>query len=107
MSFLRSSLFIAIVSLSVLAGYGYDLLGDCCRDGIAQQTECLKDAPNHKAPGVGNDCQCLCHQVISHLTSEPPRIARAIRVPTIFAREADEFPPDSVPVGIDHPPQLI
>lgn len=102
----RSSLFIAVVSLFVLTGFGYDVFGDCCGDHPAKQTEHAKSVTQKQAPSSGNDCHCLCHQVISHFTGEPVRVAAAILVPATFVPHADEFPPDAVPVGIDHPPQL-
>ena len=102
MSFLRSSLFIAIVSLLVLTGYGLDALGDCCAhhepQGSAEHGE--------NAPGTGDDCQCLCHQAISPFAVESVRLADRVFMPATFLALAEEFPPDAVPLGIDHPPQL-
>ena len=102
----RSSLFIAIVSLLVLTGYGFDLFGDCCGHREPGQAEHGKSAPNDQTPGSGDGCQCVCHQIITPLMSEPLRIVDAVLVASDFVAHADEFPPDAVPRGIDYPPQL-
>ncbi|MEP6673462.1 MAG: hypothetical protein ABJF10_30220 [Chthoniobacter sp.] len=106
MSLLRSSLFIAIVSLFVLTGYGFDLFGDCCGSEKQVQTQSGKTAPGKKAPGKSDDCQCICHQIISHSSVEPMRVAAVLIVTAEFVAHPDEFPPDAVPLGIDYPPQL-
>ena len=104
MRFHRSNLFIAIVSLFVLTGYAHGVFGDCCAE--EKQTQCAKTVPGEKEPGKSHDCQCLCHQVISHLTAEPVRAAAGALVPMTLKMHPDEFPPDAVPLGIDYPPQL-
>ena len=102
----RSSLFIAIVSLLVLMGYGFDLFGDCCGHREPGQAEHGKSAPNDQTPGGGDSCQCICHQIVTPLTPEPLRVADVAFVPSSFVAHADECPPDAVPRGIDDPPQL-
>ena len=102
----RSSLFIAIVSLLVLTGYGFDLFCDCCAHREPGQAEHGKSAPNDQNSGDGDGCQCICHQIVTPLTPEPMRVAEAAFVPSDFVAHADEFPPDAVPRGIDYPPQL-
>ena len=106
MSQIRSSLFIAIVSLFVLAGYGFDLLGDCCEQPKQVQVESGKAAPSKQAPTQGNDCKCICHQIVSPLTTEPLRVSDGVFVIADLVAHADEFPPDAVPIGIEYPPQL-
>ena len=99
---LRSNLLIAIVSLFVLTGYGLEVFGECCshREGQGQ-------AEHHeKAPGQGDDCQCLCHQIISPIATEPLAVAVAVFTLGNLVAHADEFPPDAVPLGIEHPPQI-
>ncbi len=103
---LHSNLGIAIVSLFVLTGYGFDLFGDCCAWEKQVQTQSGKTAPGKKAPGKSDDCQCICHQVISHSSVEPLRVAAVLIVTAEFVALPDEFPPDAVPLGIDYPPQL-
>ncbi|MEI9898127.1 MAG: hypothetical protein WDN28_30800 [Chthoniobacter sp.] len=107
MSFLRSSLFVTIVSLFVLTCYGFDLFDDCCSRQEQGQAGHGKSSPNDRAPGSGNGCQCICHQVITPLTAEPVQLAGAVFVQTDFVAHLDEFPPDAVPVGIEVPPQLV
>jgi hypothetical protein len=100
-SCLRAQLLIAIVSLLVLAGYGQRVFGECCtrsHDGHAEHGE--------KAPGKSDDCQCVCHAPASALAAEPVRaIAAPVSIGDVLPH-ADEFPPEVMPVGIDHPPQL-
>ena len=98
---LRSNLFIAIVSLFVLTGYAQDVFGECCAHDKQEQTQHGKTTP-----GKADDCQCLCHQIISHWNVEPVRVAAAVLVTAEFVAHPDEFPPDAVPLGIDYPPQL-
>ena len=104
--FLRSNLFIAIVSLFVLTGYGFDLFGDCCAREKQVQAQSGKTEPDKKAPGKADDCQCICHQIISHSSEEPVRVVAVLIVTAEFVAHPDEFPPDAVPLGIDYPPQL-
>ena len=106
MSFLRSKFFLAIVSLFVLTGYSLDLFADCCTHREQGQTENGKSAPNDQTPGGGDGCQCICHQIIDPLTPGPTRVADAAFTPLDFVAHADEFPPDAVPLGIEHPPQI-
>lgn len=103
---LRSNLFIAIVSLFVLTGYGVDLFGGCCSHQEQAQVERGKAAPKNPSPENSNGCQCLCHQITIPLTPEPVRLVHAVFVETDFAAQRDEFPPDAVPLSIDYPPQL-
>ena len=105
-SFLRSHLFVVIVSLLVATGYGFDLFGDCCGHREPAQAEHGKSVPKDKTPGGGDSCQCICHQIVTPLTPEPLRVADVAFVPSPFVAHADEFPPDAVPRGIDYPPQL-
>lgn len=102
---LRSSFFIAIVSLFVLTGYSLQAFADCCTHE-ERQAQHAQSGTQKKAPSESNHCQCLCHQVISHVTSEPLRIAATALLEQGLMAQRDEFPPDALPVGIDYPPQL-
>lgn len=106
MSFLRSNLILLIVSLFVLTGYVHGILGDCCGHDKQRQTQSTKTAPGKKAPQKSDNCQCLCHQVISHGNFEPVRAVAGALVAMAVRMLLDEIPPDAVPVGIDYPPQL-
>ena len=110
MGHLRSSFFIAIVSLWVLSGYGIALLGDCCdhhRDAQGQQeVENENSAPDDQHDGDGDGCQCICHTVTTVLTLEPVWATDAAFVETDFVAPRDDTPPDAMPRGIDYPPQL-
>jgi hypothetical protein len=101
-SFLRSIFLSVIVSLVLLTGYADDLVRDCCAHAEHEQTD-------HGAAGSADsdDCQCVCHQVISLCTVEPVCVVAVSVKPSGFLRHADEFPPEALPLGIDHPPQLV
>ena len=103
---MRSSLFIAVVSLFVLTGFAYDIFDDCCGPAQEEQKDHGQTSPGEKAPGQSDGCQCVCHQIISHSGAEPVRVAAAEFVPAGYVLHADEFPPDAEPLGIDYPPQL-
>ena len=101
MSYLRSTFLSVIVSLALFAGYADDLVGACCGHEEQEQT----DHGPADAADV-DDCQCICHQVISVWNVQPVRVAAVVVKPSGFLPQADEFPPDAIPLGIDHPPQL-
>ncbi len=106
MSFLRSILFAAIVSLLVLTGYGSDVLDYGCAGEKQDQTSHSQQHSGKTAPLKKDDCQCLCHQIYAPHTAAPVRVAPASLTPAELAAHADEFPPDAVPLGIDYPPQF-
>ena len=99
----------AIVSVFVLAGFGVDLFGDCCGRHEQEQAEHGGCAPDDhgQAPDKGAGCQCICHVVLTPLTAETVWAADVAFVPTGFLTHTDEFPPDAVPLGIEHPPQIV
>ncbi|MEP6672685.1 MAG: hypothetical protein ABJF10_26210 [Chthoniobacter sp.] len=101
MNFLRSTLLIAIVSLLVLTGYAHAVTDTCCAH--EQQQE---QTGNGNAASTSDDgCQCLCHQIFSNVSAAPVRLpALGLVLPAV--RMPGEFPPDTVPQGIDYPPQL-
>ncbi len=98
----------AIVSLFVLTGFGVDVFGECCGSHGPAETEHSGCAPDDhdQAPDKGDGCQCICHVVLTTLTAGTLWAADAAFVPTGFLSHTDEFPPDAVPLGIDHPPQI-
>lgn len=105
--FLRSSLFVAIVSLFVATGYGRDVLDYHCHDGRPEQSHTEEgDHHGEKAGDDGGGCQCLCHQMFTTHAAEAVRVGCVAVVSTEFVGSAVEFPPEALPVGIDHPPQL-
>ena len=85
----------------VLAGYGYDVLDYCCESEKEEQT-----GHGKTAPGNGDGCQCLCHKVFSNDSGKPVRLPVLMLVLQTAGLSADEFPPDTEPEGIDHPPQI-
>ena len=106
MRFLRSNLIVAIVSLLVLTGYGFDVLDYCCDDGNQEQVGHAQSHSGKKAPQGKNETKCICHQIFSGSEVEPVRVAPSVQTSTDSVGYVDEFPPDAVPLGIDYPPQL-
>ncbi len=96
----------AVVSVFVLAACGIDVLGDCCGRGGSAQADHCGCAPGEQTPENSDDCQCFCHVNLTPITTQPLWVAGAVFVPVDFAPQADELPPDAVPLGIDHPPQI-
>jgi hypothetical protein len=106
LTFLRSSIFLALLSLFVLTAYGSEVLDDCCHE--AQQERAQKGEHGHGgAPASGADgCQCSCHTgfaapVVVGLGA--PAVERAATERFVIR---DEIPPETVPLGIEYPPQL-
>ena len=106
MSFFRSNLVIAIVSLFVLTGYSCDVLDYGCEWQKQEKTAQGKPSSGKNAPAKNDDSQCLCHQIYIAHVAQPLRVVPAILTPADFVAHADEFPPDAVPLGIDYPPQI-
>lgn len=104
--FFRSSLFIAFVSLLVLTGYGFDVLDYCCENDGRELVSSEKNLANKSSPVKKSECQCICHQIFAARFAEPVRSVPFTSLETEFAASSDEFPPDSMPLGIDYPPQL-
>ena len=98
---LRSSLFISILSLLILTGYASGIFCDC-HDGPQQEMT----GHGKSAPATGDDCQCLCHQMVSDVSGLPVQLGAVLCVVLETVQHADQFPPDAVPLGIDHPPQI-
>lgn len=95
----------ALVSLFVLTGYACDVLDYGCA-GEKQEQQDHSKFQGKNAPDKKDDCQCICHQTYMNDVADP-----ACRIPAIFSQldfiaGADEFPPDTVPLGIDYPPRL-
>jgi hypothetical protein len=101
LNFLRSSLLISLVSLFVLTGYANEAFCDCHERHPAEQT-----GHGDSFPPDGGDCQCICHQVFSNVSGAPVQTGSFAGEVQAVVPQADEFPPDAVPPGIDHPPQL-
>jgi hypothetical protein len=100
-NFFRSSLLIAIVSLLVLSGYASELVCDCHDE---QRQEMTGHGDSHSSPE--GDCHCVCHHNFSDTLVIPPSAAAIPPVVRTTFLLVDEFPPDTVPPGIDYPPQL-
>jgi hypothetical protein len=96
----RSSLFVAIVSLFVLTGYAGAVMDQCCTN---EKQELVSH--DNSAPSNDDGCQCLCHKILTNAL--PKTVGLPVLAPTFQVYFlSDEFPPDAVSKGIDHPPQL-
>jgi hypothetical protein len=98
---LRSSLLISLVSLLVFSGYASEFFCDCHHEHGQEMTE-----HGQPSPANGDGCQCVCHQAVSDVLIAPPQTEAAVCTVQAVIRHADEFPPDAVPLGIEHPPQI-
>jgi hypothetical protein len=100
-NFFRANLFVAIVSVFVLTGYAHAAIDRCGASGNHGHAE-----HGESAPVKDSGCECPCHQIATNALSKsvsapmPSLALQSLRFST------DEFPPDAVPPGIDHPPQL-
>ena len=103
LKFLRAKLIAVIVVLLVLGGYGAQAFGCCEEPSAVSQTE-----PGHAGhpAHTGDACQCLCHQTFLNDRSTPPPVPIALFEVVSFVSDGADFPPDAIPLGIDHPPQL-
>lgn len=101
LNFFRSKLLIVFVSLFVLTGYARAVVSSCCSDEKQEHA-------GHGQTDPSNDdcCQCLCHKDFSNVSAKPVRLPVLLLVLPAVLLPADEFPPDTEPQGIDHPPQL-
>lgn len=105
MSCFRSKLFLVIVSLFVLTGYGCELFGECCSHEPSTQIE-----QGHTGPAKDSEkdhgCQCVCHQAVTPLAFEPVGLTDTLPLANDLLVLPNEIPPDAVPLGIEYPPQL-
>lgn len=100
-NFLRSKLFVALISLSLLVGFGHETFGDCHR--LNGQDQMLQSEGS--SPLDGEDCECVCHQFTPAQAIVPLQLGDASFCELSFTN-TDECALDGVPQGIDHPPRL-
>lgn len=94
------------VCLFVLTGYTLQVFGVCCKEDRVEQVQHAKKAPKQKSPNTTHSCQCICHQVLPEPGNVVVRAAAASLVSSQELVIGNQFPPDSLPLGIDYPPQL-
>jgi hypothetical protein len=96
----------AIVSVFVITAYALDVFHYDCH-GEQQEQTTHDHAPSGKdAPAEKGGCQCLCHQIFTIQMAAPASIPCDAPRNADYLVLRDEFPPDAVPLGIDHPPQI-
>lgn len=103
---LRTSLIMLIVCLFVTTGHTAQSFGLCCKETTSKQTQHSKVGSKEKPSGDSDHCQCLCHQTVAGLANQPVHIIGVHRVVEKFLRSGNQYPPESLPLGIDYPPQL-
>ena len=94
------------MSCLLLAGYGFDLLGECCEQVKQTQVEGGKLTPTNQNSAEGQDCQCVCHHAVPPISMSPSDLVFGAFVVGEAFPLLDEIPPDAVPFGIEYPPQL-
>jgi hypothetical protein len=94
----------AIVSLFVLTGYAFDVLDYDCHG--EQQEQTTQSHSGKDAPADKDGCQCLCHQIFTIQMTAPVCVPCDAPRNLDYLALRDEIPPDAVPLGIDHPPQI-
>lgn len=100
MHLLRANLFCILIAAIVFAGYAAELCGACDDLKPAAVSE-----SQHKDTG-DHTCQCLCHQIfVQERNNAPVVVGELVESGVVFPELAD-IPPDTIPLGIDHPPQL-
>lgn len=101
LNLLRFRLFAAFISLLLLTGFAHEILADCHRtDSRAQLSQ-----TGESLPMEGDECDCVCHQSPSAVTTAGLQVGEPTLRSIIFLDGA-EFLPDAMPRSIDHPPQL-
>lgn len=92
----------ALLFLGVIAERAF---GDCAPVSAQKVSE---SGIGHSKPAHSDDehaCHCVCHHAF---VSEHVRLKVTAAKLLVFLFEPDrvDFPPDAIPLGIDHPPQL-
>lgn len=108
---LRSKLFSLLVVALVLGGYTEVLRGLCSHEpsvaAAAVESAAMETPHSHSHPDhqEGEACQCICHSSFVNEQSAKPFAPAVLALLSLVSERADR-PPDSVPLGIDYPPQL-
>ncbi len=109
MRLLRSRLFAILIAALVLAGFGVSLFGSCDDEKqvvvAAAGSGGGEPAPSSSHSG-DHTCACLCHQILVIEQLNAPAVAGAVSDAVLVFAELADIPPDAIPLGIDHPPQL-
>jgi hypothetical protein len=100
-----SILLTLIVLTPPISGQGVACADEC--GDARQQTVIQHENGGGMVPSeLPHDCKCVCHHPASLVADNPVEFSCATPEPLMLSGHPDEFPPDAVPVGIDHPPQL-
>ena len=103
---LRSTFILAFVGLFVLTGFTLQAFGMCCQESGGEQVQHVKSSPEQQLPGDTHDCQCLCHQIFADVGGVVVAVSAANHGSAEYLSCGNQYPPDSLPLGIDYPPQL-
>lgn len=97
---LRARIPAIIIAAIVSLCYAESAFG-CCDDVKAPAA-----VAQSGADGGDHVCQCLCHQFFPNESISSPVVISKLAEPVLVFRELADIPPDPIPLGIDHPPQL-
>ena len=86
------------------------ILADACcgKPAVAAISQAGEPASSHTDSdrGDGEDCDCICHQTFVNEQPGLPLERVLLTVLSLLLERADH-PPESLPLGIDYPPQLV
>ena len=101
MSFLRTRVFAILIALLTMGSYGYELYTH------AMPTHEIEAEHQHSSSEETGDCHhCICHCSPVMLVSFDRTIPFQVPAFKGYVVAQGEDAPETVPVGIDHPPQL-
>lgn len=106
---LRSRLFSLFVVVLVLVGYSEILHASCSHHSVTVVEGCEGSDCSHSESDLnhedGEDCCCICHSSFVNEQAVARWVPTLLPLLSLVSERADH-PPDSVPLGIDYPPQL-
>jgi hypothetical protein len=102
LKFFRSRILCTLVALFFLGMIAERAFGHCAPDPAKQaiETEHGESAQSGEHP-----CECVCH---NEFVSEGPGqgVGAVASIDFFLVSDRADFPPDAIPFGIDHPPQI-
>jgi hypothetical protein len=102
----RSRVLSTLAAVLVLLGSAAILNGACC-SGADRGAGCnARDTSHSSEQKADGDCVCLCHQASAEEQVFDSFLRFCFRQTEIAFADVAGFPPDAIPFGIDHPPQL-
>lgn len=99
---------IMLIAIYLCAISGYSVACDAACDGRAEMVVSAVSAEAGGSDGSAGDqeCECECHDNLSVIAQEFAGSWRVPPNPVMWLSHTCDRPPDGLPLGIDHPPQL-